>query len=231
MDLELRSRGLEQTIAEHSSSECAPRLHGIQGLQILRSMNITPPSETYAVEVAAPHHAARAARLIDSVFAMPLDHKALFLEWLEDANRRVIVGSHRDTVVAIGVCTLRPVSRAEDYHDFSMDVMQWLEPHPQHIAIMNMMAVSPAHRRQGLARRVGQALMVWIRDRDCPVVLGVSWEHGGGHHSGHLFARAGFQRLGTSPTFYARVMPELDCPACAHKPCRCPASLFGLRLD
>ncbi len=170
--------------------------------------------------------------LMTETFGERGDEKALVETWLTETHRCVRVAVNLDNdVVGLAVLTVPERFDAVAYGEpFGTDVAARVGAGP--VALFNQLLVAPGARQQGVATALASAVGDWVVRRGVAAVLGISWHHGGDHHSGHLFLRAGFTALGQCRGFYQRFHDATgqQCTVCQPAPCDCTASLFGLSL-
>ncbi|TNE89413.1 MAG: GNAT family N-acetyltransferase [Deltaproteobacteria bacterium] len=172
------------------------------------------------------------ARAMVRVFGGRGDERALIAGWREDGQRFVPVAVEDGGVLGWALASVQEAANPASYAEpFGADLTSLTRGEP--VAVLHQIAVLPHARRRGVATALASALGQWSRSTDARSVVGVSWSHGGEHHSGHLFEAAGLRVLGRCPAYYRRFHDATGqrCPVCEPEPCDCEAVLYGARFD
>ncbi len=176
---------------------------------------------------ATPADRAAVCDLLGRVFGPRDDQEALFDLWLRDTARSVFVAPDgRGGVVGAGVCASLSAEQLARYGDITPALAPWAAD--EICGGLQLLAVAPEARRQGVGRALGAALFRDLRARGVSALVGVSWQNGSAATSAPLFEAAGFAVLGCSSTFYAEEQARSGqvCARCAG-PCSCVALLYG----
>ncbi|MCB9740339.1 MAG: GNAT family N-acetyltransferase [Deltaproteobacteria bacterium] len=167
--------------------------------------------------------------LLGATFGPREDQLTLFDTWLVDPARVVQIARSADsarTLLGVGVASILNERGLAGYSRIRPDLPTWLAD--RRAGSLQTLAVHPTARRTGVGRALAAAMVQWLRSREVEVLLGVSWQHGGADNSARLYEAAGFERLGTSATFFAEEQARSGQPcAVCGTPCRCEAWLFG----
>ena len=161
-------------------------------------------------------------RLLSASFGDTAEHDTAVARWLEGQGKAFVATVSGQVVgVASGhVAPACPWTAA----DFGEGVSRLASSSA--FGVFDILAVSPAHRRDGLGFRLGRALEAWMVAEGVEWLLGVSWRHGERATSRGLFRADGFELLGVSEEFYGRMHASRPCPYCGAV-CACVAELYG----
>ena len=93
---------------------------------------------------------------------------------------------------------------------------------------LQALAVSPAHRNQGIATELIRRRVEWLRNLGVRRVSAHSWcSEAFGPQSARALVKNGFQLQAVLPLHYSQMS---DCPACDSRGCRCDAWLYARDL-
>ena len=93
---------------------------------------------------------------------------------------------------------------------------------------LQALAVSPAHRNQGIATELIRRRVEWLRNLGVRRVSAHSWcSEAFGPQSARALVKNGFKLQAVLPLHYSTMS---DCPACDSRGCRCDAWLYARDL-
>lgn len=167
--------------------------------------------------------------LIGQRFGAREDQQEHLAKWRADADRIVLVVTQTQTASApLAVCVARLAGPAEfEPLQRAFALAPELAPTTPY-GSFQLLACAPSHAQQGYGAALAARALAWLAQRGAALLVGVSWEHGGPDHSGHLFERGGFTRIASSSSFYqtSQAISGQRCPRCAEARCQCVAHLY-----
>lgn len=100
------------------------------------------------------------------------------------------------------------------------------------VGSFSTLCVSEEYQGQGLGLTLSLERLRWLKQRNCEVIVGVSWVSGKENNSARLFEKVGFQKVKQLDDFFIEgsLKNPFICPTCGKPPCKCPAILYRLNL-
>jgi len=135
-----------------------------------------------------------------------------------------------DGELLVGAAVAQVLANLDYQRAFGEDVIAELQN--RRVGYLATMAVHEEYHRRGLGRRMSEARLEWLSEKNCEVVLGVSWVSGLKGISAPVFEHLGFTAVARREDFYVNgsIARGFVCPACGGPPCRCPAILYRKNL-
>lgn len=187
-------------------------------------MHISPLPDTEVDDLAL-------GELIGQRFGQREDQQEHIAKWRADPQRLILVATlSLAASVPVAVCITRLAEPAEfEPLRSAFELEPALVPDGPY-GSFQLLACAPSHQHQGYGAALAIRAMAWLKQRDAQAFVGVSWEHGGPDHSGHLFERGGFVRVASSNRFYqtSQAQSGQRCPRCIGQKCSCVAHLYML---
>jgi GNAT superfamily N-acetyltransferase len=181
---------------------------------------------------------ARCERLFDVTLGVGAYRQAELLAAIQDPDRLVVTAHTIDPargeasrLVGVGVARVFP--REPSMRDFSYYETRWkqafetIKQAPE-LGSLDALAIEPEYQNRGIGTLLTKRRLVWLTERGCTHIVGVSWQNGLSNNSQRSFERQGFQPLANSDDFYVEhsVQKNFVCPVCGPPPCHCGAILF-----
>lgn len=144
--------------------------------------------------------------------------------------RSFAVGAFAETeLVGIGVAQL--LRDLEYYRPFDPEISSELKS--KTVGSFSTLSVHEQFQGRGLGKRLSQRRLEWLMERECDVILGVSWVSGLPHTSNRVFEAIGFKAVKAVSNFYrdSSLKHPFSCPGCRKSPCMCSAVLYRLDLS
>ena len=167
------------------------------------------------------------AALLGSVFRPHPKQREMIDTWAADTERLTLLALEQGHVLGAMVVRRTTSQHLQSYGPpFGVDLQALLGERA--VGALQLLAVHPDRRHQGIGRGLGQALVERLEERGATALVGVSWDHGRGQGSRGMFEANGFEVLAESTTFYARMHQQTGqvCRYCRPEPCSCNAVLF-----
>ena len=168
----------------------------------------------------------KTACLIQQIFGFRGDEEVLLRTWQQETHRCVRIAKKGDVIVGLAVLTVAmELDRTKYETPFRVD----LGSIPTPVAEFNQILIEPRYRQQGLASQLAASVIEWVSSKSVGYIIGVSWQHGQPGHSGRLFERGGFRKLGECKGFYRQFHEQSAqrCTVCRGT-CNCIAILYGI---
>jgi GNAT superfamily N-acetyltransferase len=145
------------------------------------------------------------------------------LNWFTSSADCCVFGAFADQrLVAVATGGILPNNQHDFYRAFSTKIAQILEKGP--VGTLLFIAVDPAFRKQGLARRLVELRLEWFKQKKISYALTVSWNPKVPNTSSKIFERMNFEKVSHFSNYIASGAP-VSCPYCGTK-CHCESFVF-----
>lgn len=177
------------------------------------------------------------ASFLGECFGARQDQEKLIRDWLADSSRLSLIATTAEEIVGVCVVRLGSARDAAGYMEpFGDKATARLAQLQAPVGLFQMMATSPQHKQRGVGSSLGLHALHWLERQGATALIGISWGHGEADHSGHLFERGEFERVGSVEGFYQRFNAQSGqrCSRCAsadRPTCQCVAHLYVRRLE
>ncbi|MCP4445566.1 MAG: GNAT family N-acetyltransferase [Myxococcales bacterium] len=118
------------------------------------------------------------SELFGDTFGVRNDQAALNQKMLEDECCRVLAALENKALVGVSVVRIAPPAHELPSYVSFGEAASVLRGRP--LGTFNVMAISPSHKRRGIATSLGTQQLAWLRERGAELLLGISWQHGDG---------------------------------------------------
>jgi GNAT superfamily N-acetyltransferase len=141
-----------------------------------------------------------------------------------------VVGAFYDELLmAVGVAQV--LHEFEFYLPFDSNIVTNLSD--KVVGSFSTLCVHESMQGKGVGQKLSQMRLEWLKERDCDVIVGISWVSGLPHTSNRVFEKMGFAQVGQVEQFFfnSSIENPFQCPGCGEPPCTCSATMYRLELS
>ena len=133
-----------------------------------------------------------------------------------------------DGVISVGCAEI--LSDFDYYLPFEPEISNRLKSHK--VGSLCTLCVEERFQGKGIGQKMIKKRLAWLKERECSLVLGVSWLSGLSNTSDRVFIKSGFHKVNQVDRFFeaSAIKQPFDCPGCFTQPCKCAAALYELVL-
>lgn len=147
---------------------------------------------------------------------------------IEDPDSYVTAIFDENKIIAISIAKV--IDEFSFYEPFVPDISETLAK--KTVGSFSTLCVSEEYQGKGLGMRLSLERLRWLKERNCEVIVGVSWVSGKENNSARLFEKVGFEKVKQVDDFFyeSSLKNPFICPSCGNPPCKCPAILYRLNI-
>lgn len=148
---------------------------------------------------------------------------------VNNPDSRAFIALKDQDVVAVGIADV--ISNFDFFLPFEPRLPEILKD--KTTGLFTTLCVREDLQGQGIGQQLSTTRLQWLKEKNCDVILGLSWVSGQRHTSKWVFEKFGFYAVKQIDDFYAQQFATRPfiCPACGDPPCTCPAILYRLDLN
>ena len=143
---------------------------------------------------------------------------------IEEPESQVLGAFDREKLIGIAIAQM--INEFSFYLPFDPEIEKKLSG--KKVGSFSTLCFLDEYRGLGLGQKMSHHRLAWLNQKDCDVIVGVSWVSGLAHTSDRVFVKMGFEKVKRVENFFyqSSIEKPFVCPGCGEPPCTCPAEFF-----